>query len=614
MWKAVIADDEGVILQGLKKLVDWTNMDVRLVGEARDGQRLKEVMEETDPDIVITDIMMPYRTGLDILRWCNEADMHAKFIFISGYQEFTYAKEALQSGAVDYLLKPVARKDLEDAVRKAIQKLEEQNTIEIFKEEDDEMYQLFREINDGQGFENDELYQLFEAEEIDFEGHFFVGICVGIRPDLAADMIKDSFERFNLLRFSIYNQIAQKLRGKAFVLRKDDCALHLMGVFPCGEEDTFVETYVMPVVQQVSAQVHTELSVGIGMYSTDAKQLKNAYKTAKFAFELYYFEEKPLIDFRDIHKDYTVSFEDYAKSVDEAYHAIIAHDESYLEKIDKIMDNVEAIHYGNKNAALSRVLYFAAEIGTKLFQYQLIEGDYNEMQEKLQKDTESRKTFRALRECIRNYYQNLWVLLDNNGKSKDKVMIEQVKNYIKAHYAEDMNNIRLKVLEYIIWGEKKAFEAGAVNYGFSYRREYLDSAMACAGYEELRKWFLDKMVNVCRMIRDQKEEQSNSAAKKAMLYIQENYNKDISLDDVSGIVNISPYYFSKIFKEETGENFIEYVTKVRIEKAKEFLAQPDISIKEAGIRSGYTDPNYFSRIFKKQTDMTPSEYKTRYGK
>lgn len=51
-------------------------------------------------------------------------------------------------------------------------KLEEQNTIEIFKEEDDEMYQLFREINDGQGFENDELYQLFEAEEIDFEGHF----------------------------------------------------------------------------------------------------------------------------------------------------------------------------------------------------------------------------------------------------------------------------------------------------------------------------------------------------------------------------------------------------------------------------------------------------------
>ena len=59
--------------------------------------------------------------------------------------------------------------------------------------------------------------------------------------------------------------------------------------------------------------------------------------------------------------------------------------------------------------------------------------------------------------------------------------------------------------------------------------------------------------------------------KKAMLYIQENYSKDISLDDVSSQVNISPYYFSKIFKEETGENFIEYLTRVRIDKSQRLL-------------------------------------------
>lgn len=56
MWKVVIADDEGVILQGLKKLIDWKNVDVELVGEARDGQQLKKVIEQTDPDIVIADI------------------------------------------------------------------------------------------------------------------------------------------------------------------------------------------------------------------------------------------------------------------------------------------------------------------------------------------------------------------------------------------------------------------------------------------------------------------------------------------------------------------------------------------------------------------------------
>ena len=61
------------------------------------------------------------------------------------------------------------------------------------------------------------------------------------------------------------------------------------------------------------------------------------------------------------------------------------------------------------------------------------------MQEKLQKDTEQRKTFRALRTCILDYYKNLWILIDKNGKSKDKVMIEKVKDYIQEHYAEDLS-------------------------------------------------------------------------------------------------------------------------------------------------------------------------------
>lgn len=439
MWRAVIADDEGVILQGLKKLIDWKSLEVELVGEARDGQRLKEVIEETKPDIVIADIMMPHMTGLEVIRWYYETHSHAKFIFISGYEEFSYAKEALKNGAVDYLLKPVGRKELEEAVGKAIEKLEEQNTIEIFREEDDEVHRLFREINDGQEFENEELYQLFVNENIEFAGHFFVGICVGIRPDRAAELVADSFERFNLLRFSVYNQIAQKLRGMAFVLRKDDCALHIMGVFPCGEEETFADKYLIPVIESVEAQMNIELSVGVGMLSTDAMQLKNAYKTAKFAFELYYFEEKPFIDVRDIHREYTVSFDDYANSVETAFRALITHDPDYLEKINQIMNNIEAIHYGNRNAAQARVLYFTGDIATKLFQYNLLNGDFYAMQDQLQHQVENQKTFRALRNCIEEHYKAIWDILEKNGKAKDKIMIEEVKDYIREHYAEDLS-------------------------------------------------------------------------------------------------------------------------------------------------------------------------------
>lgn len=100
---------------------------------------------------------------------------------------------------------------------------------------------------------------------------------------------------------------------------------------------------------------------------------------------------------------------------------------------------------------------------------------------------------------------------------------------------------------------------------------------------------------------------------KAKEYIRENFQKDLTLDEVSKVVDISPYYFSKLFKQETGENFIEYLTKVRMKNAEELLKDSDYSIKEICVASGYSDPNYFSRIFKKYEGVTPSEYRERLG-
>ena len=89
----------------------------------------------------------------------------------------------------------------------------------------------------------------------------------------------------------------------------------------------------------------------------------------------------------------------------------------------------------------------------------------------------------------------------------------------------------------------------------------------------------------------------------------ENYSKDISLDEVSGKVDVSPYYFTRLFKEETGETFLEYLTKLRMDKAKELMKDQSISVKDICTRVGYADPNYFSRIFKKAVGMTPTEYR-----
>lgn len=198
---------------------------------------------------------------------------------------------------------------------------------------------------------------------------------------------------------------------------------------------------------------------------------------------------------------------------------------------------------------------------------------------------------------------------DWNGASQTA---NEFFDWMIHNYYDDRADIQLKVLEFVIWAEREAFRNGEIRqYGLLSRKNYMTSVLACQNYQELREWFLQKMEEVCRQVANRREEQSEGIVSKAKTYIAQNYCRELTLDEVSRSVNISPYYFSKLFKEESGENFIEYLTGMRIRKAKELLKNPALSIKEICVMSGYSDPNYFSRIFKKQEDVTPSEYRER---
>lgn len=110
-------------------------------------------------------------------------------------------------------------------------------------------------------------------------------------------------------------------------------------------------------------------------------------------------------------------------------------------------------------------------------------------------------------------------------------------------------------------------------------------------------------------------EQSNAAIKKAKDYINENYNSDtISLTNVADAINLSPTYFSAIFKKHTGTNFIDYLTGIRIERAKELLCCTSMPISQIAFEVGFRDYRYFSQIFKKHTGQTPREFKSEKNK
>ena len=170
-------------------------------------------------------------------------------------------------------------------------------------------------------------------------------------------------------------------------------------------------------------------------------------------------------------------------------------------------------------------------------------------------------------------------------------------------------DIKLKVLEFVLWAEHLAYEKSMSTYHFRSRGDYLPTINAISDYELLRKWFMEKISAACQNIKSRKENQSIGVIDKAREYINLNFQNEISLDDVSREIDISPYYFSKIFKDQTGKNFIDYLTELRINKAKDLLENTDLSMKEICAKVGYSNPNYFSRTFKKNVGVSPTEYK-----
>ena len=182
--------------------------------------------------------------------------------------------------------------------------------------------------------------------------------------------------------------------------------------------------------------------------------------------------------------------------------------------------------------------------------------------------------------------------------------------WMVERYPEHDMAIRLKVLEFVMRAEYSVFhEGGGIKYHFLDRDDYLQTVLATETFEELKGWFLRKIAESARNASTKADEKANRVIVKARAFIDRNFSRDLTLEEVSREVHVSPYYFSKLFKEQTGDNYINYLTQRRIETAKLLLADGKLNIKAICNEIGYNDPNYFSRLFKRFEGVTPTEYR-----
>lgn len=132
MWKIVIADDEPKIRQGLRELVESFELPLKVCGEAKNGLEALRVTQEERPDMALVDICMPKLNGLQLLERIREVHPECRTIIVSGYNEFTYAKEALTLGVRSYILKPVGEEELYEAIRSLIEELSRERAKQRF--------------------------------------------------------------------------------------------------------------------------------------------------------------------------------------------------------------------------------------------------------------------------------------------------------------------------------------------------------------------------------------------------------------------------------------------------------------------------------------------------
>lgn len=526
MYRILIADDEGIMVESLKGVISKEYGDKVEISTAKTGRTAIEQAENFHPDIVFMDIQMPGINGIAAIREIRSFNAACLFYVISAYDKFDYAKDAISLGVEKYIMKPVSRSLILETVADGMKKVDR-----------------IRERRSDQLKIQEKLETIIPV----VENGFVTGML------LSDDMQDEEY----------YRQLLEITEQEAYV-----------EVIQFGSENT--DTGLLsPVESRVQAQ-------------DSYMQIRSVIKSFQRCII------GPVMSDRIVvvvpHDDETITYDERIEAINNM--------RSLLLRLNEMLP-----------------LRFRAGIG-KIYRFADLRMSYQEAVNAL-RDSRARVVHIEDISARGVYEDDYPIELERDAFAAlargDVTIVREKVNvfcdWMVRHDPEDLDSMRLKALEIVLRSEHDAFTAGSVNYAFDYRKDYLLQVNALTNAQEIRNWFLDNMTSIAAAIHNRGEEEDESTVSRACKYIQENFRKELSLDEVSKEVNVSPYYFSKLFKEEVGENFIDYLTAMRINNAKELLRRPVLSIREAGLQSGYADPNYFSRIFKKQTGMTPREYR-----
>ncbi|MFC5530552.1 response regulator [Cohnella yongneupensis] len=541
MLRALIVDDEYEIREGLRKRIPWADYGIEEVFVADDGDTALEIALDKMPELIVTDIKMSRVSGLDFLAELNkEADYTWKAVLISGYDDFELVKQAMQLGALDYILKPINTDELASIIRKATEQIMKErmdrhnqaqlnNQVqyavpklreELLREIAEQEYDPYRELR---------IMHRLQALKLDWMTQQPLLVMLVEADDLKAISNQRGYSNEkDLVLFGIGNVVNQTLTeefSNPFVLFTDS-SQRWVAVLSCKSQDqvSFGTAVAQVCLKRINEFVKVKASVGIGCTPRDLKYL---------------------------HELYVESGE-------------------LLEQ--------KAIYGGNR---------VFTEPGVDL------DGERSELS--IEEPSE---------------------LLDLVKYGTDEDIVASMDGFVDMVHAwglPHLKDIQQQIFKWLMGIFRSAAAAGWPDR--SWERNPIaiwEQLEQFDNLQSLREQTESYLLSIAADFRKLTASPSQIVLE-AEKIIRKRYADNLSLQIVADEVHVTPVWLSKLFKKEKKKTFLEYLTDIRIIKAKEMLGDVKYKIYQISYQVGYKDPVHFTKLFKKQSGFTPKEYRRQRG-
>ena len=521
MIKVMVVDDEAIEREALTKIIERGIEDVQVVGQADNGIHAIQLARELEPDLILMDIQMPGLNGLEAIQQIQAQQPQIKYVIVTAYDTFDYARQALQLSVKDYLLKPSKTQEIVDMLQKVVHKIEQEKHVLRRHADEQRKLQHLQPVVEADLVTQllfDHIHDIHVSEMLkmmsgDTAGSLFV-IVVNVAPVLKPSDGEATVSRDTVIPSGeVYRAMKEQIRASASAWIGPMSAWQIP-VIVFGDALQTYRSQAATIVRRLIQLSHTlrdyRLFIGIGGQYPTLEEVRSSYHEALLA--------SASLDLPAKHSFYEASKEHVNEPI-------------VVALVEKQM--IEEARRGN------------------------------------------------------------WLNVDHE-------LLQVIHHYETAGAA--VLATQQKVYELLFVLSRFMLEMGV-------RVAPLDVFAQASSYQQLKTKAIDCVQAMAKAFSDVKNQLAPDTMQIIKQYIREHAHEDISLEAVAEQVRLSPFYVSKMFKEQFGANYIDYLTECRIDKAKQLLGDPDKSLKEIAFEVGYNDPNYFSRVFKKVTDLSPSDYR-----